>query len=250
MKKIVTFLFFISTFSALAAGDAKEPKQINWPFDGFFGVFDRTSAQRGFQVYKEVCSSCHGLYNLSYRNLEALGIPDAEVKAIAAQYNIVDGPNDEGEMFERPAIPSDKFFNPFKNDLAARAANNGAYPIDLSLIIKARHDGANYVYSLLTGYKDAPEGFKLMDGLYYNEYFPGYQLAMAPPLSDGQVEYMDSTRSSVEQMSKDLVVFLQWAAEPEMEQRKEMGLRVAIYLSIFTILFYFSMKRVWANIKK
>lgn len=250
-NNILILLLCFFSFSCIAGGnDYEEYKKINWPFEGFFGTFDRESAQRGFQVYKEVCASCHGLYNLYYRNLLSIGIPENEIKVIASQYNVLDGPNDDGEMFERPATPSDKFVKPFSNEKAARAANGGAYPLDLSLIIKSRHDAPNYLYSLLTGYEEAPDDFKLMDGLYYNKYFSGKQLAMPPPLSDGQVEYLGGTIASVDQMAKDLVVFLQFAAEPEMENRKEMGLRVFLYLSIFTILFYYSMKKVWSRIKK
>lgn len=251
MRNIFILFLTIFAFSSFAGGaDHDQYKTEEWPFEGFFGTFDREAAQRGYKVYKEVCAACHGVYNLYYRNLIDLGIPEKEVKAIAAQYTVKDGPNDEGEMFERPAKLSDKFIRPFPNEAAARAANGGAYPVDLSLIVKAREDGANYLYSLLTGYEEAPDGFKLMDGLYYNKYFPGRQLAMPAPLSEGIVEYPDGTIATIDQMSHDLVVFLQWAAEPEMERRKEMGLRVVLYLSLFTILFYYSMKKIWSRLKK
>ncbi|RYE06587.1 MAG: cytochrome c1 [Rickettsiaceae bacterium] len=222
---------------------------MNWPFEGILGKVDRQAAQRGFQVYREVCAACHGLYNLSYRNLKEIGFSEAEIKEIAKSYTVKDGPNDQGEMFERPAISTDKFVRPFPNEQAARAANNGAYPPDLSLIIKAREDGANYLHSLLNGYLDPPPDFKLLAGLYYNEYFPGRQIAMPPPLSNMQVSYIDGTIASVDQMSRDVTVFLQWSAEPEMEHRKSMGLKVMIFLVLFSIFFYISKKRIWKNVE-
>jgi ubiquinol-cytochrome c reductase cytochrome c1 subunit len=248
-KIIFTIITVFFSFGISANTHQMHPKKMEWPFEGVFGKFDRQAAQRGFQVYKEVCSACHGLKLLSYRNLQDLGFSEDEVKQIAGEHMVTDGPNDRGEMFERAAIPSDRIKGPFANDEAARASNNGALPPDLSLIIKARHDGGNYVYSLLTGYQDAPKDVQLMSGLSYNPYFPGGQLAMAAPLSDGQVTYMDGTRSTVDQMAHDVVVFLQWAAEPEMEHRKSMGVRVMIYLSVFTLLFYFAKKKIWSRIK-
>jgi ubiquinol-cytochrome c reductase cytochrome c1 subunit len=223
---------------------------MQWPFDGIMGKFDRRAAQRGFQVYKEVCSICHGLGHLSYRNLEAIGFSEDEVKAIAASIMVQDGPDDEGEMFERPGIPSDRFAEPYPNEETARVANNGAVPVDLSLIVKARPDGANYLYSILTGYDEPPKGYHLMPALHYNKYFPDHQIAMPAPLvEDGQVEYMDGTSPTIDQMSRDVTIFLQWASEPEMEQRKSLGLKVMIYLIIFTILFYIAKKRIWAKLK-
>eukprot|EP00899_Mesostigma_viride_P017011 jgi/Mesvir1/25310/Mv20376-RA.1 len=168
-------------------------------------------------------------HNLYYRNLKDIGFSEAEIKQLAQKYTVKDGPNAEGEMFDRPALPSDRFVSPYPNEEAARAANNGAYPVDLSLIIKARQDGPNYVFSLLSGYQDAPADVKLMPGLYYNPYFEGGQIAMPPPLTEGQVTFSDGTPATVEQMAKDVVVFLQWAAEPEMEHRKSMGLKAYKY---------------------
>ncbi|KAJ6644901.1 Cytochrome c1-2, heme protein, mitochondrial [Pseudolycoriella hygida] len=236
LTKIIIYFFILLISSITIAEETLPFKKVTWPFQGVLGSVDRKAAQRGFQVYREVCAACHGLYNLYYRNLKELGFSDEEIKEIAKNYTIQDGPNDLGEMFERPALPADPFVRPYPNEQAARAANNGAYPPDLSLIIKARPDGANYLYSLLTGYAEPPEHFKLMPGLHYNPYFPGNQLAMPPPLSDGQVNYMDGTASSVEQMAMDVAIFLQWAAEPEMENRKSMGLKVMMFLVIFTIL--------------
>lgn len=227
-------------------------KTVKWPFDGVTGKFDYQSIQRGFKVYREVCSACHSLERVAFRNLMQIGFSEMEVKTIANDYQVPDGPNDEGEMYERNAKPADHIPGPYSNEKAARAANNGSYPPDLSLIIKARANGADYVYSLLTGFSDPPPGFVVGENMHYNPYFAGggSQLAMAPPLvSDGQVEYTDGTTSTIDQMSKDVVNFLQWAAEPEMNQRKSLGISVLIFISIFTVLFYFAMRRIWKNVK-
>lgn len=245
---IAALFFFMSGISH--ASEAQSPKQMPWHFNGVFGTFDRQSVQRGFQIYKEVCSACHSLNHIAYRNLEEIGFNEAEIKAIAAEKNVLDGPNDEGEMFERPGRPSDYFVPPFANEKAARAANNGAYPPDLSLMSKARFDGPNYIYSLLTGYQEAPADTAMNEGMHYNPYFPGEQIAMAPPLAEGAVQYADGTVATVDQMAQDVVNFLQWAAEPEMEQRKRMGIKVILYLAVFTVLFWFAKKRIWSRLKK
>lgn len=249
-RVIIAFLISFSSFGAIADTTAKKPLQLVWPFEGIFGTFDRQAAQRGAQVYLEVCSTCHSNHNLYYRNLKDIGFSEAEIKQLAQKYTVKDGPNAEGEMFDRPALPSDRFVSPYPNEEAARAANNGAYPVDLSLIIKARQDGPNYVFSLLSGYQEAPANVKLMPGLYYNPYFEGGQIAMPPPLTEGQVTFSDGTSATVEQMAKDVVVFLQWAAEPEMEHRKSMGLKVMIFLLVFTVFFYMAKKKIWKNISK
>lgn len=243
---LVTSLFFISV--SYAEHKIKLKKK-HWPFNGTLGKVDLPAAQRGFQIYKEVCSACHGLYHLSYRNLKSLGFSDAEVKEIAKNYTVKDGPNDDGEMFDRPATPADLFVKPFANEQAARVANNGAYPPDLSLIVKAREDGANYLYSLLNGYTEPPDGVKVTQGLYYNKYFPGNQIAMPQPLHDEAVIYSDGAKASLEQMASDVTIFLQWAAEPEMQSRKSMGLKTMLFLISFTILFYLSKKRIWRDVK-
>lgn len=231
------------------ASEALHPREMHWSFEGPFGKFDRPSIQRGFQVYKEVCAGCHSLRLLSYRNLQEVGFSEAEVKALAAEYTVKDGPNDDGEMFDRPAKPSDRFVAPFPNEKAARAANNGAFPPDQSLLVKARHDGANYTYSILTGYGEKmPGDFHLGDTMNYNPYFPGGQIAMAAPLSDGAVTYMDGTNATVDQMSRDVVNFLQWAAEPEMETRKELGIKTLAFLFIMTGFFYLAKLRIWARL--
>jgi ubiquinol-cytochrome c reductase cytochrome c1 subunit len=242
-------LAFTLISPAMAAGDAH---QAEGPRGGFahtaiFGTYDRAAVQRGFQVYKQVCASCHGMKLLSYRHLTQIGFSENKVKSIAAEYTVNDGPNDEGEMFERPARPSDRFVKPFANDNAARAANNGALPPDLSLMVKARHDGANYMYSLLTGYHEAPAGLNLPTGMYYNPYFPGGQIAMAPPLNEGVVSYEDGTEATVSQMASDVTQFLAWAAEPEMEQRKRMGVQVVFFLLVFAAVLYSVKRRIWRN---
>ena len=247
-KFIIGVLLILISPVSYATTGAEEPKKMVWPFEGISGVVDRQSAQRGSQVYLEVCSVCHGLKNLYYRNLKEIGFSEAEIKQLAGNYNVIDGPNEVGEMFERPAKPSDRFKSPYPNEEAARAANNGAYPPDLSLIVKARHDGANYIFSLLTGYTEAPAGFEMMPGLHYNPYFEGGQIAMPAPLTANMVTYMDGTPATLEQMARDVTIFLQWAAEPEMEHRKSMGLKVMIYLSLFTIFFYIAKRRVWRDI--
>ena len=181
-------------------------------------------------------------------NLKDIGFSEAEIKEIAKEKMVTDGPNSDGEMFQRPAKPSDNFVSPYPNEEAARAANNGAHPVDLSLIVKAREDGANHLFSILTGYMDAPEDVTLMPGLYYNPYFDGNQIAMPPPLVADQVQFADGTPATLEQMSRDVTIFLQWAAEPEMEHRKSMGLKVLIFLSIFTTLFFVAKKHVWRSV--
>jgi ubiquinol-cytochrome c reductase cytochrome c1 subunit len=232
---------------ARAAGEAIAIPDTRFSFDGVFGTYDRASAQRGFQVYKEVCAACHAMRLMSYRNLRDLGLTEAQVAAIASQFQVQDGPNDEGQMFERAGRPSDRFRSPFANPQAARAANNGAYPPDLSVIAKARAGGADYLYALLTGYSDPPAGVTLMDGMNYNRYFPGHQIAMAAPLNPDQVQYSDGTPATVENMARDVATFLQWAAEPELEQRRAMGVKVILFLTILGGLAYAVKRKIWAN---
>ena len=224
----------------------------DWSFKVLFGKFDRGALQRGYQVYTEVCSSCHSMKYLSYRNLAEKGGPEfsiAEAKAIAASFEVTDGPNDDGEMFTRPGKLSDKFVMPYDNVKATQAANGGAYPPDMSVLVKARGGGVDYIYSLLQGYEDPPVGMSLDDGVYYNKYMYGNKIKMANQLSDGLVEYGDGTTASVEQMSKDVTTFLMWAAEPHLESRHQMGFKAIVYLIILTILVYFSMKKIWSRIE-
>ena len=222
----------------------KEP----WSFNGPFGTFDRASQQRGFQVYKEVCSNCHSMKEMYYRNLTAIGLNEEQVKAVAASATVPGGTDDSGQSVERPALPSDHFRSPFANDKAARAANGGALPPDQSLIVKAREEGSDYVYALLNGYRDAPAGVKVGEGQYYNMYFPGGQLAMPPPLHEGAVTYADGTPASVEQMSRDVVQFLTWTSNPDLEARKRMGVKVVLFLTLMTGLTYAVKKKVWKDV--
>ncbi|MDE3016084.1 MAG: cytochrome c1 [Pseudomonadota bacterium] len=238
----------VAAAAAFAEDGQKPPRHIDWPFSGIFGNVDKQAAQRGFQVYKEVCSACHPLTHIAFRNLEDIGFSEAEVKVLASSYQIADGPNDSGDMFQRPGKPSDYFPSPYANDEAGRALHNGALPPDLSLIIKARKNGPDYVYSLLTGFSPPPAGVMLTAGQNYNPYFPGGKLMMPPPLTEGQVTYTDGTPASVDQMTRDVVVFLQWAAEPEMEERKEMGIKALVYLAIFTIFMYLAKRNLWRKL--
>jgi len=230
---------------ARAAGETPLPRQ-EWSFDGVFGTYDRASLQRGFQVYKEVCSACHPVTHLSFRDLTQIGYTEDQVKAIAAGYQITDGPNDEGQMFQRPGRPSDPIPGPFPNDQAARVANNGALPPDQSLIVKARPGGPNYVYAISTGYKEAPPGFKLQEGMNYNEFFPGHQIAMPPPLSDNAVTFADGTPATVPQMAHDVTSFLTWAAEPNLDDRHRTGFKVILFLIVGAGVFYTAKRKIWA----
>jgi len=223
--------------------------KIDWSFGGLFGVFKRDQLQRGYQVYKEVCAACHGIKRISYRNLNALGFSEAAIKVLAAEHLTQDGPNEEGKLFDRPSLPKDPMTGPFPNDNAARAASNGALPPDLSLIVKARVGGADSLHALLVGFTAPPAGTHVENGRYYNAYFPGHEIAMAPPLHDGQVTYSDGTVASIEQMSKDVVTFLAWTAEPEMEARKQLGVKVFLYLSLMCGFFYATMRRIWRRVK-
>jgi ubiquinol-cytochrome c reductase cytochrome c1 subunit len=221
----------------------------NWSFDGVFGTYDRAALQRGFQVYKDVCSACHAVKHLYFRDLVELGYTEDQVKGIAAQYKVQDGPNDQGQMFERPARPADKIPGPFPNDEAARAANNGALPPDLSLITKAREEGPDYVYALVgLGFKDAPKDVKVMEGSYYNEFFPGHNIKMPPPLQPEAVKFADGTPATVPQMAHDVVNFLSWAAEPTLEARHRMGFKVILFLVILTGIFYAAKRKIWSRI--
>ena len=247
----LTILLIVVSHQAKAA-EKIELLKIDWSFKGLFGKFDRGSLQRGYQVYTEVCASCHSMKYLSYRNLSEKGGPEFSIeqtKAIAASFEVTDGPNDDGEMFERPAKLSDKFVMPYANIKEAQAANGGAYPPDMSVLAKARSGGVDYIYSVLLGYEDPPSGVILDDGVYYNKYMYGNNIKMSQPLYDGSVEYNDGTEATEEQMAKDVTTFLMWAAEPHLEARHKMGFKAILYLIILTILVYFSMKKIWSGIE-
>jgi ubiquinol-cytochrome c reductase cytochrome c1 subunit len=232
---------------ALAAEGGAAPESRNWSFDGVFGTFDRAKAQRGYAVYKQVCANCHGVKYIAFRHLTGIGFTEAEVKALAAEAQVTDGPNGEGEMFQRPGRPSDRLPLPYPNEALARTANGGALPPDLALITKARAHGPDYVYSLLVGYGEPPRGVTLPAGMSYNKYFAGNQISMPPPLSEGQVDYADGTKATVAQMAEDVVTFLHWAAEPNLEARHRLGFQVVIFLLALTALFWFVKERVWRD---
>lgn len=263
--------------AALLAGAARAQEEephiakLEWTFAGPFGQYDQAQLQRGFKIFREVCSACHSFGHIAFRNLESEHGPnfsEAAVDQIASEYQVTDGPNDSGEMFERPARPADHFPPPFPNAKAAAAANNGAVPPDLSMIAKARaahrgfpgfvfdiftqyqEAGPDYIHALLTGYREPPEGEKGLPGQYYNPVFlAGNWLSMPPPLSDGQIEYTDGTPETVEQYSKDISAFLMWAAEPKLEQRKELGLQAMIFLIVLAVLLYLTKRKIWRNVE-
>ena len=222
----------------------------NWSFEGIFGKFDRAALQRGYQVYNEVCSSCHSIQYLSYRNLTEKGGPEfseEQAKEFAASFEVIDGPNSEGEMFTRPGRLSDQFIKPYPNIEAAKFANGGAYPPDMSVLVKARKGGANYIYSLILGYENPPEGFEIEDGVYYNKYMPGHKIKMPEVLFKGLVDYADGTEATEQQIAKDVVTFLAWVSEPHLEARHKTGFKVLLYLFVLVILVYFSMKKIWSR---
>ena len=252
--KLLSVLAFISLAVTTSSNSAETAKLLktDWSFKGLFGKFDRGSLQRGYQVYNEVCASCHSLKYVSYRNLAEKGGPEFSIeqaKAIAGNFEVTDGPNDDGDMFERPAKLSDKFVMPYENDKAAQAANGGAYPPDMSVLVKARSGGVDYIYSVLLGYEDPPSDIILDDGVYYNRYMYGNKIKMPKPLEEGAVEYNDGTTATEEQMAKDVTAFLMWTAEPSLEARHKMGFKAIVYLIILTILVYFSMKKIWSRIE-
>ncbi len=260
---------------AIAAGEQATPPRQKWTFSGMFGYYDNNQLQRGFQVYQNVCAACHSMTKLSFRNLSEKGGPEfkpEQIRELVTKWpiQVKDGPNDKGEMFERAPRPADRFPSPHANVEAAKAANGGAYPPDFSVIAKARtyrvgfpqfvidalpgwtyqEAGVDYIYALLAlGYVDPPAGKVIEDGLNYNKYMPGEKIAMAAPLADGQVEYTDGTPNTKENYAKDVTAFLMWAAEPHLEQRKQLGFRVMIFLAVFALLLYFTKKKVWADVK-
>ncbi|MGY8961943.1 MAG: cytochrome c1 [Rhodospirillales bacterium] len=247
------FIGFAPVDVKAAGGEVKLDHQ-EWSFDGVFGRFDRQQLQRGFQVYREVCASCHSLDYIAFRNLEAIGYSEDQTKVLASEYTIEECCDDQGDIFDRPAIPADYIPNPYPNEQFARASNNGALPPDLSLMSKARHGGPDYVYSLINGYPDPDKSTpemeaELMDGMYYNAVFEGNQIAMAQQLFDDLLEYSDGTDPTAKQMAKDVAAFLHWAAEPKLEMRKQTGVRVLLFTFVFTILAYFLKRRIWADVE-
>ena len=260
---LATMIILGSVSLAYASGGSSyELKKHDWPHAGPFGKFDKAALQRGLQVYKEVCSACHSLNMVAFRELTALGYNEAEVKAFAAEYEFLDGTDDEGEEKYRKGKPQDYFPAPFTSEAEARDSNNGALPPDFSLLGKSREHlsmftpwnsiySEDYIVGILTTYhEEAPHGFEISDGMHFNETFLGNKIAMAPPLSDELVEYADGTKATTEQMAQDVATFMYWAAEPKMEARKEMGFKVIIFMTILTIMLYFVNKSVWRKVKK
>jgi ubiquinol-cytochrome c reductase cytochrome c1 subunit len=266
-----------TSLAGLAGAEAAEqvkPPRLVWSFSGPFGAYDRAQLQRGFKVYREVCSNCHAISRLFFRNLSQPGGPgfsDAQVDTLAAQYKIKDGPNDQGEMFERPGRASDSFPPPFPNENAARTANGGAYPPDFSLLAKARtyergfpwfifdiftqyqEQGPDYIHALMVGYEEPPKDEEMLPGQYWNEFMPNHRIAMPKPLSDGQVDFKDkdgkpTAPETVDQYAKDVAAFMMWAAEPHLEARKATGFKVMIFLVVFAGLMYFTKKKIWARV--
>jgi ubiquinol-cytochrome c reductase cytochrome c1 subunit len=259
---------------ALAATTNFEPKDVHWSFEGPMGKFDKAQVQRGYKVYREVCSACHSMNLMYYRNLAQKGGPfydpkyanpndNAVVKSLAHDIQIKDIDQDTGDPIQRPGMPADKFANPFPNEPAARASNGGALPPDLSVVAKAREGGPAYIYSILTGFVKPPAGMTVPAGKYYNPYMPGDMssfmakgakipeggfISMPPPLADGKVTFDDGTKSTIDNQARDVSAFLAWAAEPKMEERKAFGLGAMIYLLIFSVLLYFSYKKIWKNV--
>jgi cytochrome c1 len=252
-----------------SAQEAEAPPRQHWSFHGPFGTYDPAQLQRGFKIYREVCSTCHSLKLLAFRNLADPGGPgfsEAQAATIAAGFQVTDGPNDKGEMFQRPGKLADYFPPPFPNDQAARAALGGGLPPDMSVLAKARsteagfpqfiidaftqyqEGGPDYIHAILNGYEDPPPGVAVAPGTQYNKYFPGHAIKMPKPLSDGQVEYTDGTPATLDQYAKDISAFLMWAAEPKLDERKRLGFQVFIFLIVLTGLLYFTKRRVWHDI--
>ena len=249
MKILTFFLIIIISKSVVAAGSSSEkmPRH-EWSFNGITGTFDQSAIQRGYKVYREVCEGCHSIKLLYYRDLIDIGFSEAEVKAIASEYTVLDGPNDDGEMFERSARPSDRFVPSYANENEARISNNGAYPPDLSVITKAKKYGEDYLYNLLMGYVEPPADFEVGDGMYYNKWMNGNQIAMPQPIYDGSVDYDDGTDNNAEQLTRDVVTFLKWSAEPELEIRKNLGIKVMLFFLVLGTIVYFVKNRMWRKI--
>ena len=244
----VLLIFFLNFHASASENSGGNMPDHEWSFEGITGTFDKAALQRGFKVYREICSGCHSMRLLYYRDLIEIGFSEEEVKAIASDYTVIDGPDDEGEMFERDAKPSDHFVGPFANDQEARVSNNGSLPPDLSVISKARVNGANHLYNLLLGYTEPPENFEVAEGMYYNQWMSGNQIAMGPPLDEGYVDYDDGTENTLPQLAEDLVTFLVWSAEPELEARKKLGIKVILFFIIFGIVVYFTKRRLWRDV--
>jgi ubiquinol-cytochrome c reductase cytochrome c1 subunit len=254
MKKLFAAMAMAASLG-LAAGPAQAAEtapipEHEWQFEGVFGTFNRAAVQRGLQVFNNVCSTCHGMKYVAFRTLEDIGYTEDQVEAIAAQYTVTDGPNDKGNMYERSAEPTDSFPFPYKNKEAAKNANGGAVPPDLSVITNARSGGPEYIRALLLGYEEPPADASVPPGKYWNKYFPGNKIAMPQMLQDGVVQYQDGTKATQEQMAHDVTAFLHWASNPKMEERKRMGLKVILFLIVLTGMLYAVQRKIWADVKK
>lgn len=252
MRKLRTILAGAFAAALLAApvvaAEEDAMPHMKWSFDKLFGTYDLAAAQRGFQIYSNVCSNCHSMKLLHYRDLSGIGLDEAQIKAVAAAVTVPQGVNDQGEPKDGPATPASQFKSPFPNDQAARSANGGALPPDLSLIVNAREGGPNYVYGILTGFVPPPAGFKMQNGMYYNKMFPGHQIGMPQPLRDGTVDYTDGTKNDLDQEAHDVVTFLSWAANPELVERKQIGVRVILFLVFMTGITYAVKRRIWSDV--
>lgn len=249
LSALVASGLFGASGAALASEGGHPLLKHDFSFNGVFGQYDKAQLKRGFELFHQVCSNCHGLNLVAYRNLKDVGLTEEEIKALAAEREIPDVPNDEGVISMRAGRPSDKYISPFPNDKAAAAANGGALPPDLSLMAKARVGGPNYIFSLMQGFEDtAPEGHVVPEGKYYNKYFPGGNISMPPQLFEDLVSYTDGTKASPEQMAQDISAFLNWAAEPELDARKSLGLKVMIFLAVLTALMYALKRQIWKDI--
>jgi ubiquinol-cytochrome c reductase cytochrome c1 subunit len=245
LRSLLAGVFAATLLAAPAvAAEEVEFEHQSWSFESPFGTYDLAAAQRGFLVYSQVCSNCHSMQFLHYRDLAGIGLNAEQIKAIAAAVTVPTGTDDQGAPIEGPATPASKFRSPYPNEKAARAGNNGALPPDLSLIVNAREGGPSYIYALLTGYTEPPAGFKLQDGMNYNKVYPGHQIGMPQPLQDGTVDYTDGTPNTLDQEARDVVTFLSWAANPEAVERKQMGVRVVLFLMLMTGLTYAIKRRV------
>jgi ubiquinol-cytochrome c reductase cytochrome c1 subunit len=234
-----------------SAQEIPEPAKQDWSFYGAFGTYDRAALQRGFQVYREVCAACHSMNLLAYHDLDGIGYKLPDIKAIAASVSVPDEPDDTGEIKDRPGRPSDHFKAPFANEKAAQAANNGALPKDLSLIVRGRKYGPDYIFALMTGFKPVPDDMKskMGKGMHYNVAFPGNQIAMPPPLMDDRVTYADGTKATLAQEAHDVATFLSWASDPHLEDRHRIGARVILFLGALAVLMFFVKRHVWRNVE-
>lgn len=251
LRSLVAGVFAAGLMIMAPAAYAEDEPQMpheTWSFNSLFGTYDMAAAQRGFSIYQQVCSNCHSMTLLHYRDLEGIGLSPEQIKAVAAEVTVPQGVDDQGNPKDGPATPADQFKSPFANPQAARAANNGALPPDLSLIVNAREGHADYVYGILTGFVNAPSTFKMQDGMYYNKMYPGHQIGMPQPLRDGTVDYVDGTADNLDQEAHDVVTFLAWASNPEETERKQMGVRIVLFLMVMTGLTYAVKRKVWADV--